>query len=109
MPELPIANLKESFSASSAKAKASYTFNNLSPLDYFTNGVPSKTEESWNKFHKYGFATFMAGAFNYVIGGQQREEEILEYIRDISKSPVVPSMSPVDKVERMFPFGRQYE
>lgn len=109
LPELPIANLKESFSASSAKAKASYTFNNLSPLDYFTNGVPSRTEESWNKFHNYGFTTFMAGAFNYVIGGQQGEEEILEYIRDISKSPVVPSMSPVDKVERMFPYGRQYE
>jgi hypothetical protein len=44
-----------------------------------------------------------------LIGGQEGEEEILDFIRDISKSPVVPNMSPVDKVERIFPYGRKYE
>jgi hypothetical protein len=41
---IPLVNLKESFSARAAKAKASYTFNNLSPIDYMKLRTPSRTD-----------------------------------------------------------------
>ena len=110
-PQLPIANLKESFSAHAAKAKASYTFNNLSPMDYSNLRTPSSSDESYEKFHNYGPASIVAGSLNSLIGGPEGEEKILEYIREISKNPYtpIPNMNPVDKVERQIPLGRQYE
>lgn len=107
-PQLPIANLKESFSAHAAKAKASYTFNNLSPMDYSNLRTPSSSDESYEKFHNYGPASIVAGSLNSLIGGPEGEEKILEYIREISKNPYtpIPNMNPVDKVERQIPLGR---
>ena len=111
MSPLPLVNLKESFSAHAARAKASYTFNNLSPVDYLNLRTPSRSDESWEKFHTYGKKSFIAGAANYLIGGPEGEEEILDYIRNISKNPYspIPTESPVDKVERMIPLGREYK
>jgi hypothetical protein len=51
LPQIAPANLKESFSASAAKEKAEYTFNNLSPIDSYRLGIPSRSEESYEKFH----------------------------------------------------------
>lgn len=110
-PHFPIGNLKESFSAHAAKAKAEYTFNNLSPMDYSNLKTPSSTEESYEKFHDYGIWSAGAGLLNTLIGGQEGEEEILDFIRGLSQSPYspVPNISPVDKIERQIPLGRQYE
>jgi len=99
------ANLKESFSAAAAKEKSEYTFNNLSPIDSYRLGIPSKSEESYEKFHKKDVKSLGANMLQDLIG-QEGEEDILNFIRDVGKSPVVPNMSPVDKVERMFPYGR---
>lgn len=111
IPNIPISNIKESFSAPAAKAKASFTVNNLSPVDYFSLGTPSRSDESWNKFHDYGPMSAGAAALNSMVGGQRGEEEILDFIRSISKSPYspIPNKSPVDKVERAIPLGRQYD
>jgi hypothetical protein len=111
IPNIPISNIKESFSAPAAKAKASFTVNNLSPVDYFSLGTPSRSDESWNKFHDYGPMSAGSAALNSVIGGQRGEEEILDFIRSVSKNPYspIPNMSPVDKVERAIPLGRQYD
>ena len=111
IPDIPISNIKESFSAPAAKAKASFTVNNLSPVDYFSLGTPSRSDESWNKFHDYGPTSAGAAALNSLIGGQHGEEEILDFIRSVSKSPYspIPNISPVDKVERAIPLGRQYD
>lgn len=109
LPQTAPANLKESFSASAAKEKAEYTFNNLSPMDSYRLGIPSRSEESYEKFHNKDVKALGANMLQDLIGGQEGEEEILDFIRDVSKFPVVPNMSPVDKVERMFPYGRQYE
>lgn len=109
LPPIAPANLKESFSASAAKEKAEYTFNNLSPIDSYRLGIPSRSEESYEKYHNKDVKALGANMLQDLIGGQEGEEEILDLIRDVSKSPVVPNMSPVDKVERMFPYGRKYE
>jgi len=111
LPEMPIANLKESFSAAAAKEKAGFTVNNLSPMDYTKLGTPSATDERWNRFHDYGPMSAGAGLLNSLIGGAEGEEAIIDFIRNVSSSPYspTPSISPVDKVERMFPMGRQYE
>lgn len=110
MSPLPLVNLKESFSAHAARAKASYTFNNLSPVDYLNLGTPSRSDESWNKFHNYGPTSAGAGLLNSLIGGPEGEEQILEYVRSISNNPYspVPNISPVDKLERAIPLGRTY-
>lgn len=111
MPSVPLANLKESFSAHAAKAKASYTVNNLSPIDYFSLGVPSRSGDSYEKFHTYDKKAFAAGLLNDLIGGLEGESEIIDLIRDATKSPIspIPNKSPVDKVEQMFPMGRKYD
>lgn len=111
LPPLPLANLKESFSAPAAKAKASYTFNNLSPIDYLNLGTPSSSDESYDKFHNYGKWTTGARLLNSLLGGYEGEEEVLDFIRNLSKNPYspVPKISPVDKVERMIPLGREYD
>ena len=111
IPEIPISNVKESFSAHAARAKASFTFNNLSPIDYFRLGTPSSTDESWEKFHTYNWWTKGAQTLNSLVGGPEGEEEILDLIRSASTSPYtpIPTMSPVDMVERKIPLGRQYE
>lgn len=110
-PPIPLVNLKESFSAPAAKAKASYTFNNLSPIDYAKLGTPSSSEESYEKFHTYGIFSKPAEAAYNLIGGYEGEEEILDFIRNISRNPYspVPSISPVDKIERSIPLGRNYD
>jgi hypothetical protein len=102
LPPIPLANLKESFSAPAAKAKASYTFNNLSPMDYFKLRTPSRSDESYEKFHTYGKWSIGAKMMNDLIGGFEGEEEVLDFIRDTSKNPYtpIPRISPVDKVER---------
>ena len=111
LPALPIANLKESFSATAARAKAGYTFNNLSPIDYTNLKTPSKSDESFNKFHDYGPASAGAGLLNSLIGGPEGERAIVDMVRNVGNSPYtpIPNRSPVDIVERQFPFGRQYE
>lgn len=111
MSPLPLVNLKESFSAHAARAKASYTFNNLSPIDYSNLGTPSSSDESWEKFHTYKPMSYGAKLLNDLIGGREGEEEILDFIRGMSKykySPI-PTMSPIDKIERQIPLGREYE
>jgi len=111
LPSMPIANLKESFSAYAAKAKAAYTFNNLSPMDYSSLRTPSASYESWEKFHTYDALSAGAGLLNSLSDTFGGEEAILDFIRGISKpkySPI-PNESPVDKVERMIPLGRQYD
>ena len=112
IPQLPLANLKESFSANAARAKASYTFNNLSPMDYFSSmskrKTPSSTDESWNKFHDYGPMSYGAKMLNSLIGGPEGEEQAVDFIRNIGRNKAL-NMSPVDKVERQFSLGRQYE
>lgn len=111
LPHLPLVNLKESFSASAAKAKASYTFNNLSPVDYTKLGTPSSSDESYEKFHNYGKWSKGSELLYDLFGGYEGEEEILEFIRDLSRNPnsPIPRISPVDKVERMIPLGREYD
>lgn len=111
MSPIPLVNLKESFSAHAAKAKASYTFNNLSPMDYFNLGTPSSSDERYNKFHNYGAKSAVAGLLNSLIGGPEGEEEALDFIRSLSTNPYtpIPTESPVDKIERQIPLGREYE
>ena len=111
VPPIPLVNIKESFSAPAAKAKASYTFNNLSPIDYAKLGTPSSSDESYEKFHDYRAFSKPAQAAYELIGGYEGEEEILDFIRNISKNPYspVPNISPVDKIERMIPLGRKYD
>lgn len=111
LPSLPIANLKESFSAPAAKAKASFTFNNLSPMDYSSLKTPSSSDESYNKFHDYETMSAGASLLNSLIGGYEGEKEVLDFIRNISNSSYspVPKISPVDIVERQIPLGRNYE
>ena len=111
MSPIPLANLKESFSAHAARAKASYTFNNLSPMDYANLRTPSRSDESWDKFHNYGVMSAGAGLLNTLIGGPEGEEEVLDFIRGMSTNPYtpIPRMSPVDMVERQIPLGREYE
>ena len=110
IPPVAPVNLKESFSSTAARAKASYTFNNLSPIDRFDLKTPSGSEESWDKFHNYkagsSGAKLLYNLTNEYFGS---EDELLEFIRDVGKSPVIPNRNPVDKVERMFPFGREYD
>jgi hypothetical protein len=108
LPEMPIANLKESFSAAAAKEKADFTFNNLSPMDYFKLGIPSSSDDRYSRFHDYGPLSAGANLLNSLIGGPEGEEQILDYMRAGVKSPYspIPEISPVDRVERMFPFGR---
>ena len=110
IPPIAPVNLKESFSSTAARAKASYTFNNLSPIDRFDLKTPSGSEESWDKFHNYKAGS--AGAkllYNLTNEYFGSEDELLEFIRDVGKSPVIPNRNPVDKAERMFPFGRKYD
>jgi hypothetical protein len=111
MSPIPLVNLKESFSAHAAKAKASYTFNNLSPMDYFNLGTPSSSDERYEKFHNYGVKSAGAGLLNSLIGGPEGEEEVLDFIRNLSTNPYtpIPTESPVDKIERQIPLGREYE
>lgn len=112
MPEIPIANLKESFSAYAARAKSSYTFNNLSPVDYMKLGTPSSTDESYEKFHNYGPLSSGAWLFSSLLEKAGiGEEDVIDFIRSLqsSKYSPIPDRSPVDKVERMIPLGRQYD
>lgn len=108
---IPLVNLKESFSARAAKAKASYTFNNLSPIDYMKLRTPSSSDESWERFHTYGILSPGAAVLESLLGGPEGEEDVLDFIRNISTNPYspVPTMSPVDRVERSIPLGREYE
>ena len=112
LPPIPLANLKESFSAYAARAKASYTFNNLSPVDYMRLGTPSKTDESYEKFHDYTFNSSGAMMLNSLLNTfGVEEEDVLDFIRELQQNEYspIPSISPVDKVERMVPLGREYE
>ena len=112
LPDIPIANLKESFSAYSAEAKAGYTFNNLSPIDHFKLGTPSTTDESYEKFHDYGPGSSGAALLNSLMETAGiSEEDVLEFIRDAGKNPYtpIPRMSPVDMAERQIPLGREYD
>ena len=108
LPEIPISNIKESFSSTAARAKAGYTFNNLSPLDYFGLGTPSKSIDSYEKFHNRAKWSPGSRALTSLIG-ESGEAEILDFIRDISRNPYspIPNESPVDKVENIIPLGRQ--
>ena len=110
LPEIPLANVKESFSSTAARAKSSFTFNNLSPADYLDLKTPSSSMESYEKFHDYGWGSPIAKGLYSLIGGQEGEQDIVNNLRDISNNPdiPVPNMSPVDKVERMIPLGRKY-
>lgn len=105
LPKLPVANVKESFSAHAARAKAEFTFNNLSPIDRFDLGTPSSSEESYEKYHDYGALYSGAGLLNSLIGGEEGEEQIIDFIRGIGKTPLT-NESPVDKVENAIPLGR---
>lgn len=107
---IPLVNLKESFSARAAKAKASYTFNNLSPIDYMKLRTPSRTDQSWERFHSYGKWSAGAALMNSLFG-TEGEEAVIDFIREISRNPYspIPSQSPVDMVERQIPLGREYE
>lgn len=108
LPNIPLANLKESFSAHAAQAKAGFTVNNLAPIEYFDLGTPSRSTDSFEKFHTYDWKSAGAGLFHNLIGGHQGEDNMINSIREAVKHPYspIPNKSPVDKVEDLIPLGR---
>jgi hypothetical protein len=75
-------------------------------------GTPSSTDESYEKFHNYGPLSSGAKLFNSLLEDVgYGEEDVIDFVRSLqsSKYSPIPDRSPVDKVERMIPLGRQYD